>query len=230
MTDPAVAVGVLGGTFDPVHVAHLAIADAVRRRLALDRILLVPAALPPHKRAGELSPAADRVAMLRLALADREGLEVCTLELAGDRVCYTIDTLRRLRDGALALCPVFILGSDSLLQIHTWREYLALLAEFDLAVVDRAGHELARSRREIPVEIARRLVVVPEAAADTGREGVPDAGRGGRVFHVPFAPVSISSSAIRELAARGEPLDGLVPQAVSAYIDRAGLYRQESAR
>jgi nicotinate-nucleotide adenylyltransferase len=219
MTDVAEAVGFLGGTFDPVHLGHLAIAEEVRSRLALSRVLLAPTAVPPHKTAGRLSPADVREAMLRLALRGRVGLELCTLELRRD-VCYTIDTLRRLRDGDPSLRPLLVLGTDALAQIHTWRDYRELLEEFDVVVADRAGQELQRVRPDLESAIADRIVDLP------ARED----GAGGRIYRLPFEPIAVSSSAIRRRASRGESLAGLVPPAVAEYIDRTALYRRENAR
>lgn len=225
MSGAAEVVGVVGGTFDPVHNGHLRIADRARRRLALGRVLVVPTAVPPHKPAASLSPVLHRVAMLRLALEGREGLELCERELS-ERVSYTIDTMRALRDAQPNCRPLFIAGTDALLQIDTWRSGERLLAEFDLAVVDRADGALDRLHHRLPPGVAERIVVVPS-------EGVPAGlhdGDGGRIFHLPGAPIPISSSAIRARAATGESLANLVPDAVAEYIYRTGLYRREEVR
>ena len=218
MTETAPAVGVLGGSFDPVHLGHLALADHARQRLGLQRMLLLPTAVPPHKPAVALSSPRHREAMLRLAVADRPGLEVCNLDLAGDQVRYTIDTLRSLRDGPPACRPVFVLGMDSLLEIETWREYRRLMEEFDLVVMDRPGGRLAEIRPRLPADAAQRLIKL---------EGEPaDAGAGGRIFHLPVEPVPISSTEIRSRVTRGLPVDSLVPPGVAGYIRRSGLYRE----
>ena len=219
MTDVATAVGFLGGTFDPVHLGHVALAEEVRSRLSLPRVLLAPTAVPPHKTARRLSPADVREAMLRLALRGRVGLELCTLELRRD-VCYTIDTLRTLRDGDPPLRPLLTIGTDALAQIHTWRDYRELLEEFDVVVADRAGQELQRVRPDLEAAITDRIVDLPT------REG----SAGGSIYHLPFEPIAVSSSAIRRRAALGESLAGLVPPAVAEYIGRTGLYRRENAR
>jgi nicotinate-nucleotide adenylyltransferase len=215
------AVGVLGGTFDPVHNGHLRIADEARRLLGLTRTLLMPTAVPPHKLTARLSSARHRKTMLRLAVKGREGLEISPLELEPPEVCYTIDTLRRLRDGRPPRSPVFLLGMDSLRQIGTWREWRALIREFDLAVVNRADNATWRDPHP---EVAARIVPVSALAPPR------DAGRGGRIFRLPMAPIPISSSAIRLRARAGSDLAGLVPPAVARYIHEMGLYRQEEDR
>ena len=215
------AVAVLGGTFDPVHLGHLEIARRVRETLGVARVLLLPTAVPPHKPAGELAPASDRETMVRLAVAGRPGLEICPLELGTDSPCYTIDTLRRLRAGDPPLDPLFVVGTDTLLTLPTWRDWRGVVAEFDLVAVDREGRALDAVRDELHPEIRARL-------APAGRLERP--GSGGRILHLAGAPIPISSSEIRRRAARGEPLETLVPPPVARYIQEAGLYGTEAER
>jgi nicotinate-nucleotide adenylyltransferase len=214
-------VGVLGGTFDPVHFGHLQIADEARKRLGLSRTFLVPAARPPHKPQPELSPAHHRLAMLRLAIEGRPGVEISMLELERSAVGYTIDTLRLIRDGLPSRDPVFIMGLDSLEQIATWRDWTKLLAEFDLAVVDRS--EEGAEEAVLSAEVTRRLVRLTGGAAN----GVADPGRGGRIFRLPVRPIPVSSSRIRERVCTGRDITGLVPPSVARYIQRTGLYTEE---
>jgi nicotinate-nucleotide adenylyltransferase len=223
------AVGVLGGSFDPVHLGHLTIAGRVRKRLALSRMLLVPAAVPPHKPPDQLSPGHHREAMLRLALEDAEGLELCRLELDLGRVCYTVDTLRALRDGSPPCRPIFVLGMDSLLQIETWRDHHDLVREFDLVVLDREGDGAESAGNGLERWIGERIVPL---TGDVPREGELDRlepGRGGRIFHFRSPRIPISSSMIRGRAAAGDDLAGLVSPAVAGYIQRTGLYRREES-
>jgi len=222
-------VGVLGGTFDPVHLGHLRLARAVQAQLHLPRVLLVPAAVPPHKPAWSLTPAPYRVAMLRLALTGATDLELSTIELDRGGVCYTIDTLHALAAGPAAGPPVFILGSDSLPQLHTWRRSADLLARFDFAVVDRAGEELARIVPALAPQVRERLVRLPGRIDAAGIARLAP-GAGGRIFHVPLSASPIASRGIRERVAAGEPVDELVPADVARYIHDMGLYREEAAR
>jgi nicotinate-nucleotide adenylyltransferase len=222
MAEPAPAVGVLGGSFDPVHLGHLALAEHARRELGLPRMLLLPTAVPPHKPSAALSPIQHRLAMLRLAVAGTPGLEICELELAPEQVRYTIDTLTALRDGEPPCRPVFVLGMDSLTEIETWREYRRLLEQFDLAVMDRPEGRPSEARPRLPAEAARRLVALKGAPEDLGA--------GGRVFHLPVEPVAISSTEIRSRVAQGLPVDALVPPAVAGYIRSSGIYREEEGR
>lgn len=213
-------VGVLGGTFNPVHSGHLAMARETRSRLALDRVLLMPCATPPHKAAPRMSTLQDRVAMLEAAIAGEPGLEISMIEAHSGVVCYTIDTLRRLRHGGWGLDPVFLMGMDSLVDLPTWREYRALVAEFDVVVVDRRSPDDAEA--DLAPEVRRRLVSVTD---DTPPPR--DLGRGGRVIQLNVAPPAVSSREIRSRAADGEPLDGLVPAGVARYIRVSGLYKRQ---
>lgn len=228
-TEPRPAsVGVLGGTFDPVHLGHLEIAERLADVMAFERMLLLPTASPPHKSARHIAPATDREAMVRLALRDRPRLELCNLELTGDRICYTYETMLRLRQGPPPCRPSFCLGMDALTQIHTWRNWRELLQEFDLVVVDRSDRGCAAPG--LDPGISEGLIRVANEPG-AGHAGLVDpASAGGRIFHVPLPPIEIASSEIRARAATGESLDGLVPPAVAEYIHRTRLYRQETTR
>jgi len=220
------AVGVLGGTFDPVHLGHLRIAEETRCLLGLSRTLLLPTAVPPHKRADELSPVHHRMAMLQLSVSQSEGIEICRLELEPKRVCYTIDTLRAIRDGRPARQPVFILGMDSLLQITIWRDWQDLVREFDLAVIERSESE-TRAGESLDPTLAGRLVSLDAGSCTANLVDELQPGRGGRIFRLPIGPIPISSSAIRARSRSGLDLESVVPPAVAGYIQRTGLYLRE---
>lgn len=208
--------GVLGGTFDPVHLGHLAAAERVLDALELPEILLMPCAIPPHKAGARWSRAEDRLAMLRIAVEGRPGLSVSTLEIDRGGVSYTIETLRALR-GEHDVDPVFVVGTDSLADLPSWREPEALRREFDWVVVDRPS-------RGLPGSLADAIPVEGRAAPL-----VPPLGSGGRLLRLVAPAVPISASDVRLRAARGEPLDGLVPPKVAGYIHRRRLYREEIA-
>ena len=218
-------VGVLGGTFDPVHVGHLEIASRVRASLKLPRLLLVPCALPPHKPPSDVTPAHHREAMLRLAVADHPELETSTLEIDTGRVCYTIDTLRLMRHGGHSLEPVFILGMDALIDLPTWREFERLVREFDLVVLSRTDQPLEAARPRLHPRVAERLAPVSDVERVAG--ALVDSTERGRIFSLQWDPISVSSSEIRRRVAAGEEPDDLVPPAVAGYIRLNGLYRQE---
>ena len=214
-------VGVLGGTFDPVHYGHLSIARQVVERTGLRRVSMLPSAVPPHKQSPRVSPARHREAMLRLAVEDDPGLELCTIEIDSGEVCYTIDTMRRLRDGVPPVVPVFVMGMDSLVELPTWKDFRSLIREFDLIAVDRPDSD--GPAPPLDPEVAGAVAELPE-----GEE--PRWPGRGRIFRLRIPPIPISSSRIRALAARGDSLSGLVPPAVARYIHANRLYLEEERR
>ncbi|HVR76522.1 MAG TPA: nicotinate-nucleotide adenylyltransferase [Planctomycetota bacterium] len=197
--------GILGGSFTPIHNGHLAMADAVRRAHGLDRVIFVPAGRPPHKRA-DLAPPADRLEMVRLATKGREGVEASGIEIERPGTSYTVDTLEAFR----ALHPgaelYFIIGEDSVPELPGWREPARILELARIVAVNRPGPPTTFRAEAFPG--------VPRDVIDRLEKD--------RV-HMPPSPVE--STRIREAVARGETISGSVPGAVEAYIRRHGLYR-----
>jgi nicotinate-nucleotide adenylyltransferase len=192
--------GILGGSFDPPHVAHLAIASEAFHALCLERVLFVPAAAPPHKGAGERTSAAVRLELTSLAIDDDLRFTASGVEIERGLV-YTVDTLRALNERYAGHELVFIMGSDSLLQLDTWHEPAELLSLCSLAVAPRPGD-------------------APEAIASAAARWSDY-----QVAMLDVPPLDISSSALRARAAQGRPIRYLVPQRVEQYILETGLYR-----
>jgi nicotinate-nucleotide adenylyltransferase len=161
--------------------------------------------------------------MLYLAIEGWEGLGISTFEIAQGGLHYTIDTLRALRTGMAQFTPVFLLGSDALADLGSWREPESLLAEFDFGVAVRPEGDDGPQPRPWPAYIRRRIAPMPEGAG-------PAVGAGGRVFQLAIPTVAISSSLVRHARADGAPLDDLVPARVAGYIRRHGLYLEEARR
>ena len=206
------AVGILGGTFDPIHLGHLALARAARSSLGLDEILFVPAALPPHKLGRPISPATDRLAMVELAVEGEPATAVSTIELDRPGPSYTIDTVRELLDRAeRADQPVdvtVILSAESFADLPEWHSADRLVELATIAVAPRPGHPL------------------PEPTARADR--LP--GLVGRLAVIHGTLPDISASKIRARVAAGRPIDHLVPPRVAAYIEEHHLYREPSMR
>jgi nicotinate-nucleotide adenylyltransferase len=205
------SVGVLGGTFDPIHIAHLAVAEEAREALGLERILFIPAAMPPHKVDRPVSEPHHRLAMVELAIAGNAAFEASRIELERSGPSYTVDTLERLAASAQADAAgpdgerpdlVLIMSAEAFRDLRTWR------------------------RPERILELAR-LAIVP-------RDGFPDASRAFLAEHFPGFEdrasflggprLQLSASELRERAANGRSLRYLVPDAVAAYIGDHGLY------
>jgi len=199
-------VGILGGTFDPVHYGHLVIAEQVREALQLDRVLFVPAARPPHKLDEPVTPAADRAAMVELATAGNPFFAMSEIELGRDGPSYTVDTLETLADEAgragIIRQLFFILSSEAAATLPTWRAPARILELAQLAVVPRPGFSVRDAQDAI------------EAAV----------GPSERVLTIETVPVAHSSSDVRARAAAGRSIRYLVPPAVEAYIRDHRLY------
>jgi nicotinate-nucleotide adenylyltransferase len=188
-------IGILGGTFDPVHVGHLFAAVTARDRLGLDRVLLVVANVPWQKvGARALTPAADRLAVLKAAIGDVEGLEASAIEIERGGASYTVDTVEALAARHPAAELYLVVGADIVPELGTWTRVDELRDLVVLAVVDRAG--------EPPV---------------------PDP-PGWRVRRVPMPELMVSSSELRKRLAEGRPVDFLVPDAAIRCIRARGLY------
>lgn len=196
--------GILGGTFDPIHHGHLAAAAAAEAALGLDRIVLVPSRVPPHRSLPDGSTAEQRLAMVTLAVAGRPGWSVSRLELDRDGPSYTFDTLAALGRGGDEL--FFILGADAFADIATWSRYPAVLDLSHFVVVSRPGITLDSLRERVPSAFNR------------------DASAGTRVMIVESSTPDISSTEIRHRARTGASLRGLVPDAVADYISTHHLY------
>ena len=199
-------IGLLGGTFDPVHGGHLAVARQVKDACELDRVWLIPAARSPFRRTPHAS-AAHRLAMCRLAARDLPWLEVQDLELTRPAPSYTIDTLRALTAAHPNSVFVLIVGMDALEAMDAWRDAGAILALAEIVAVARPGFAAA-----LPADLLDKH---PEAAV--------------RVRILRDAASDVAASDVRRRIAAGDSLEGLVPGAVAAYIQRHGLYRCQDA-
>jgi nicotinate-nucleotide adenylyltransferase len=211
--------GVLGGTFDPVHKGHLALAEAALRVHHLDGVLFIPSAQPPHKLAIPLAPFPDRYAMLTIGLQGRKDLFCSDMESKRVGPSFTIDTLRQLRTAyGQAIQLYFLIGVDAFAEINTWKEFRKL---FNLAVfvVATRPPDAATAIRDV---ICRFL---PDFQFDKARGcWMSELGKPA-VFSLIMEPVAVSSTDIRNRAASGLSLAGLVDAEVETYIKEHRLYR-----
>lgn len=204
MTDRAGRIGLLGGTFDPIHLGHLDAAEAARRALTLDEVIVIPAHDPPHRPDEPRASAFHRFAMVCLAIEGRRGYRASDIELCRQGPSYTALTLRDLHGQGWSPSQLyFILGADAFAEIATWYEYPAILDACRFAVVSRPGSSLDEALARTP--------------------GARD--RVGRSIHLVDAPTSaVSSSDVRARLLAGRSLDGLVPAAVARHISTHRLY------
>jgi nicotinate-nucleotide adenylyltransferase len=201
------SVGVFGGTFDPIHVAHLAVAQEAVEALGLERVVFVPAGQPPHKPGQPITSGAHRLAMVELAISGNDRFAVDRLELDRDGPSYTVDTLEALGEEAEpdGVRPdlVLILSAEAFLALPTWNEPRRVLDLARIAVAPRDGY--------------------PGAGEAFVAEHFPD--HLGRVVFLDGPRLRLSATELRERAAAGRSLRYLVPDAVAAYIDDHALYR-----
>jgi nicotinate-nucleotide adenylyltransferase len=197
-----VRLGLLGGTFNPPHIAHLVCAQEARAQLDLARVVLVPAAVPPHKEVPEEPGVEHRLAMCRRAAALEPWLEVAEAELERPGPSYTVDTLRELHARAPEDELTFIVGGDMALSLPSWREPDEILRVARLGVAERA----AAARAEIAAALE------PLSASD-------------RVSFFAMPRLDVSSTDMRARVRAGRPIRWLVPDPVADYIGEHGLYR-----
>ena len=212
-------IGVLGGTFDPIHYGHLDAAEAARHALALDTVLLVPSRVPPHRTAAPRVSEFYRFAMVALAVADHERFLTSDIELMSSSPSFTSITLERLtRSGTAPSNLFFIAGADAFAEIASWHDYPAVLERSHFIVVSRPGCSALAMRERLP-ELSSRMRE-PTHAADPGADNAP------AIWLVDVHTRDISSSALRRQLSSGRLADGLVPATVSAYITQHGLYAE----
>ena len=207
-------IGVLGGTFDPVHIGHLRGALEVAETLALDELRLTPSARPPHRGTPQVS-AEDRLAMVECAVAGVAPLVVDARELQRDKPSYTIDTLELMRGELAAHDQVFLLlGWDAFCGLPTWHRWEELLQHCHILVLQRPDADSE------PPDALRNLL-----AARSVSDPLALTGPNGNIAFVWQTPLAVSATQIRQLLASGKSVRFLVPDAVLAYIDAHGLYR-----
>ncbi|MFP4249712.1 MAG: nicotinate-nucleotide adenylyltransferase [Armatimonadota bacterium] len=198
---------VMGGTFDPIHYAHLLIAEDVRRRFELPQILFMPSGNPPHKKDYEVTSAEDRYIMAVLATSGNQSFAVSRLELERSGPSYTIDTIRQLKAKIGAEAQIsWVTGADAVLEMLTWHQPDAILDEAEILAVPRPGFDLDTLDETLGAERASKVTVIDAPLAE------------------------ISSTMIRERVRAGESIRYLTPRPVIDYIEKRGLYVDEPPR
>ena len=213
-------IGILGGTFDPVHLGHVALAEAALVQLPLAEVLWLPSGSPGH-RGSPVAGARERLEMLRLAVADNARYRIDETELERGEPTYTVHTLTRMRAQLGKAQPlVLLLGSDSFLSLPTWLRWRELFDLAHFAVATRPGYVPTDGgpEPELSAEIARRAARPEQLGASAA----------GRVAYFAMPPTDVSASAVRAGLAAGEDMRDLLPAAVLAYIRSHHLYSKET--
>lgn len=215
--------GIYGGTFNPPHAAHLMVAEEIRERLRLDRILFVPSGVPPHK-GGRMPDGRQRLEMVRLAVRGNPFFFALDLEVKREGRSYTIDTLQVLRRRHPRPTDFFFLiGMDAFEEITTWREADRLADDVHFVTFPRPGHPLVKLEPFLPRSWKTGRVSTFDK---TGIEKIALAGKKA-LFTVPMETPPLSASAVRRRIREGRSIRYLVPETVSRYIEKNNLYGQQ---
>lgn len=219
-------IALYGGTFDPVHTGHIAVAHGLSKLFALDEVLFIPAYVAPHKRVMNVTPALNRYAMLVLATQAETRFRISTIELDAPGRPYTVETLSQMQDTLGGEAQVFfIMGADSWMEIATWREWERVLTLSNHIVVARPGYDL--SAAHVTPAIRERIVDLrgkePEQAA-------PEISKsdGTKIYVTDAVNMDVSATAIRQAVNEGRDADWLklVQPPVADYIRKYGLYKE----
>jgi nicotinate-nucleotide adenylyltransferase len=212
-------VGILGGTFDPIHCGHLDLGTAVQRALELTSLLVVPANVPPH-RPPPIASSFHRFGMVAIAVAGRSGWEASDLELLHDTPSYTAATLRRLHERGFQPRELFfVIGADAFLDIRSWKEYPRILESAQFAVVSRPGFPVDTLPGRLPDLAPRMITTAADVVADARAS----------IFLITAPTADVSSTAIRQRRVAGQSISGLVPSGVEQHIEQHGLYLSMAA-
>ena len=197
-------IGILGGTFDPIHLGHLATAESIREMFQLDEVLFIPAARPPHKSEKKVTPEVHRVMMTHLAIQSNKYFQVSLMEIMRDGLSYTLDTVEELQKKFGSETELFfIIGSDSMADLPTWYQSKKLVEECHFISAIRPG-------------VAADLNAVQKFFGEVGMKNI----------HQVVTPgIEISSTEIREKIRQGHSIKYLVPEVVEEYIIKENLYK-----
>jgi nicotinate-nucleotide adenylyltransferase len=225
MTEPG-RIGILGGTFDPFHLGHLAVARAARTALQLDEVRIVPSNVPPHRPAPGAS-SYHRFAMAALGIAGEPGLVLDDIEMALDGPSFTTTTLARLHGKGFAPAQIFfIVGADAFAEIATWRDYPQVLDAANFVVIARPGQTASSLAERLP-ELSSRMsshLTHPAHPAHLAHPTHP------AILLMDLETPDVAGTRIRQRASSGASLDGMVPPLVAAHITAHHLYESSESR
>ena len=210
-------IGILGGTFNPVHNGHLKAAETVIEKFFLDRILFIPSFIPPHKKNSCAAAPGHRFNMVTLALAGRSDFVPSRIEIDAREKSYSIITLNKIKKQNPESRVFFILGIDAFLEIDTWKDYTDLIEGCSFIVISRPGFNLKDAKNIIGGKYAKRMIEIksPINEKDVGCYDF---------FLLHMESLDIASSDIRERIKKGESIRGMVPKEVEKYIKEKKLY------
>lgn len=210
--------GILGGTFDPIHIGHLRCAEEIRETFSLDQVIFIPACRPPHKDAPTVTSFAQRARMVQLAIAGQPAFSFSDLEYKRAGMSYSVETVAELLVQQEGLELYFIMGQDTFQEIKTWKDWEKLLLSCHTVVMTRPGYQNAAPADVLPPAFADRFQY---NEAQNGYQGPA----GQTIYFRPVTLLDISSSELRTRIKAGKSVRYLIPDQVRAYIDAEGCYR-----
>lgn len=210
-------IGLLGGTFDPVHYGHLQLAECALKECGLDKVIFIPSAQPPHKNGELIASFEHRLAMLACAVKGIKGFECNTIEGTLPKPSYTIDTLQQLRKDYEGQCQLyFLIGADAFLDILTWKSYQKILRSVNIILSQRKGYK----RKQLS-DLLIKLGYRGGGRSWHGEDGKMD------IYILEKTPANHSSSKIRTMIGKGESVQRFLPKTVIEYIQNNELYQSE---
>jgi len=213
-------IGIFGGTFNPIHKGHMKAALEVQKTFLLDKVLLIPSYIPPHKGASDVAPPSDRLQMVKLAVASYPQFVPSPVEIKAKGKSYSILTLAKLKKQFPDAVIFFILGVDAFLEIDTWREYRKVLEQCHFIVISRPGYDLNEAKKLLKGNYSERMVQVSES---TKLDKVML--HRYKIFLLSIDALDIASLDVRKKVKMGKSIAGLVVEAVEEYIQTNKLYQ-----
>lgn len=213
-------IGIFGGTFNPIHLGHVKAVLEVQRKFLLDKVLLIPSYIPPHKGAPDIVPPSDRLRMVQLAVEPYPQFIPSAVEIEARGKSYSILTLATLKRQYPEALMFFILGIDAFLDIDTWRDYEKVLEQCHFIVISRPGYDLGDAKKVLGGKLTKRMIQV-RGSLEFDKEMWPV----NKIFLFPMPALAVSSKDIRRKIKKGESIDGLVAESVEEYIRINKLYQ-----
>ena len=213
-------IGIFGGTFNPIHKGHVKAALEVQKTSLLDKVLLIPSYIPPHKGSPDVAPPSDRLQMVKLAVASYPQFVPSPIEIEAKGKSYSILTLAKLKKQFPDTVMFFILGVDAFLEIDTWREYRKVLEQCHFIVISRPGYDLDEAKKLLKGNYAERMVQVSET---TKLDKLML--QRYKIFLLSIDAMDMASRDIRKKVKMGKSISGLVVEAVEKYIQTNKLYQ-----
>ncbi len=213
-------IGILGGTFNPIHAGHLKVAEAVQKKFRLEKVLFIPSSIPPHKESVDMASPFHRLRMIELAVSLHPQFLASSIEIEAKGRSYSIVTLKKLKKTFPSAIIFFILGIDAFLEIDTWREYKKVLEQCYFIIVSRPGYRLDDASGALPPEYKEKMIEIQRT-----KEIDDNMILSYKMFLFPMESLDIASTEIRKNIRQKQSIKGLVPESVEDYIRENKLYR-----